>query len=183
MAKTPWMMTAIPLALMFGLTGCNGGDDEEGAPAAEESGQAPQSSQASVEAGSVERTPRDEASAAGDDDAADTAAGNGSAGDDQVQAGATGEGGAAGTGDTGQGGEAAADDTVVGESAGESAANDSWDNSEDDIDQVLKETERRFEEAEKEINEQFEQAQQQDVKEQQTIEIDASPDSSATGSN
>lgn len=161
MAKTSWTMTAIPLALMLGLAGCNGGDDEEGAPAAEESGQSTQSSQASGEdTGSSERTSRDETAPTGNGDAANTAAGSESIGDAPAQTGTTGEPDAA-------------------------ATDDSWDDTQDDVEDALKETERRFKEAEREINEQFEQAQQQDVKEQQAIEMDepSSAGGSGSGSN
>lgn len=180
MAKRPWMTTVLPLALMLGLAGCNGGDDGEGAPAVEESGQSSQSSQASTEDSETGRISRDETPAV--EDAAGTAAGSGSTGDEQAQADAGGGGDTAQPGEAEQNGDTVTGDAVVGEPADASAANGSWESSGSNVSEALKETERRFKEAEKELNEQFEQAQKQDVKEQLSIEPDETTEGSASSS-
>ncbi|GAA5179848.1 hypothetical protein [Modicisalibacter zincidurans] len=179
MAKTSWMTTVLPLALMLGLAGCNGGDDDNGAPAVEESGQSSQSSQASIEDSEAGRISRDGTPAA--EDTAGTAAGSGSTGE-QAQADAGGGGDTAQPGEAEQNGDTVTGDAVVGEPADASAANGSWESSGSNVSEALKETERRFKEAEKELNEQFEQAQKQDVKEQLSIEPDETTEGSASSS-
>ncbi|MEC9482243.1 MAG: hypothetical protein UMU75_02815, partial [Halomonas sp.] len=56
-------------------------------------------------------------------------------------------------------------------SPGEEAADQTWDSTEDDVAEALKETERRFKEAEQELEEQFQAAEETDVKKGQEIEI------------
>lgn len=80
------------------------------------------------------------------DDGPDTADGNGAVGGESQAA-------------SDPGSEPGADETT------------SWENTEDDVNEALRETERRFEEAEKELEEQFKAAEEQDVQRNQELEI------------
>lgn len=77
-------------------------------------------------------------------------------------------------GRSGAGGEEAGNDDSANEA--ETTATGSWENTEDEVDQALKETERRFQEAEKELEEQFKAAEEQDVRSEQELNVQPEED-------
>lgn len=87
-----------------------------------------------------------------------------SAGEEAASADSGGAGGAGTLDESNQRSSAAEREADAGETA-------SWDNAEDEVNEALRETERRFKEAEKELEEQFQAAEEKDVQQSQALEI------------
>jgi hypothetical protein len=169
MARAPWIPAVAALTLTLGLAACDGGEEAQ-----------PEQSPGET------NPPTSEASNGGEREARSTPAQTGT---EEGQPGtASADGAAQGEGSTQENDEvtsSASADVDPGQAEegtgttdngsvpdeGERLADESWENTEDDVSEALKETERRFREAEKELEEQFKAAEEQDVQRGQEIQI------------
>ncbi|MCG7600263.1 hypothetical protein MHM84_10710 [Halomonas sp. McH1-25] len=182
MARAPWIPAVAALTLSLGLAACDGGEEAQPEQSSSETSQAASETPNGVERearnGSTQ-TDGDEPQLSTDNTAQDVdsaevtdetvSSPSADVGADQQEAGVSDQQESAGG--------LAADDDIT-PSDGERLADESWEDTEDDVNEALKETERRFKEAEQELEEQFKAAEEQDVQRSQEIPIqpeDASP--------
>ncbi|SFH19781.1 hypothetical protein [Modicisalibacter xianhensis] len=189
MARAPWMTSIAVLTLALSLAACDGGEETPPEQTANEASQATNETSNGVER-DARNTPAQsdtEMPQADDSSTDDTAQNAGTAetagevaASESSTTGANPDEAEASGQQSEEAGAGMATDEEVAPSVGERLADESWEETEDDVSEALKETERRFKEAEKELEEQFKAAEEQDVKRSQEIQIQPEGDGASS---